>query len=115
MDKIIFQKGTIIKFEGIPYELGEDTIVLGNTKNLPCVEIKDRTLLKIGKSWAVTIPQKQMKEKGYCLGLPVDIKISLAEMELCDDQSTDFKFPESEDEFDIGKNPSVTCGNGKSE
>ena len=34
MEKFILEKGTIVKLSGLPFELSEDTIVLGLRSNL---------------------------------------------------------------------------------
>ena len=43
MDEIKFLKGRLIHINGIPFELKEDTIVLGNKKNLKIVEDWDNS------------------------------------------------------------------------
>ncbi|MCK5021503.1 MAG: hypothetical protein KAS32_31110 [Candidatus Peribacteraceae bacterium] len=43
LDKISMKKGQLIKVDGIPFELDDDTTVLGNKKNLSLTKLKTKS------------------------------------------------------------------------
>ncbi len=52
MDRLIIQKGNVIHWQGIPFELNEDTVVLGNRANVEIAsEDTARRTINHGSWW----------------------------------------------------------------
>ncbi len=44
---LVIEKGTIVKINGIPFELNSDTIVRGRSENLKLIKKEDPTAIKV--------------------------------------------------------------------
>ena len=55
MENLIIKKGTLIHFQGLPFELPEDTEVLGNKNNLAMAEKFEQEFAEMGAQGTVEL------------------------------------------------------------